>query len=94
MIDTGSIQQVTSLIKSDEPFFIMVRDKREEAEKELLATGKLSILTRQIMGTDRTLVLFSNVPCDTALVIGEPFRKIEKAGTATRAVPEKDRSRL
>lgn len=94
VIDTGSIQQVASLIKSDEPFFIMVRDKREEAEKELLATGKLSILVKQIMGTDRTLVLLSNAPVETALVIGEPFRKIEKAGTARRIAPEKNRSHL
>jgi len=82
------------MIKSNEPFFIMVRDKREEAEKELLATGKLSIVVKQIMGTDRTLVLLSNVPVETPMVIGEQFRKIEKTGTVRRAVSEKEHSRL
>jgi len=94
VINTGSIQQVASLIKSNEPFFIMVRDKREEAEKELLATGKLSIIVKQIMGTDRTLVLLSNVPVETAMVIGEPFRKIEKTEAVRRVAPEKAHSLL
>lgn len=94
VIDTGTLQEITSLIKPNQPFFLMVRDKREEAEKALLATGKLSILVKQIMGTDRTLVLLSNMPVETTMVIGETFRKIEKTEAVRRIVSEKDHSRL
>ena len=48
------------LLKKEEPFFIMIRDKKEEMEKKLLSTGKFSVVVKQEMGTDRTLVLLSN----------------------------------
>ena len=47
------------LLKREAPFFIMIRDKRNEMEKKLLSTGKFSILVKHEMGTDRALVLLS-----------------------------------
>ncbi|MCX5805511.1 MAG: glycosyltransferase family 39 protein [Proteobacteria bacterium] len=48
------------LLKKEEPFFVMIRDKRDEMEKKLLSTGKFSVRVKQEMGTDRALVLLSN----------------------------------
>jgi 4-amino-4-deoxy-L-arabinose transferase-like glycosyltransferase len=48
------------LLKKEEPFFVMIRDKRDEMEKKLLSTGKLSVRVKQEMGTGRALVLLSN----------------------------------
>lgn len=48
------------LLKKEEPFFVMIRDKKDEMEKKLLSTGKFSVLVKQKMGTDRALVLLSN----------------------------------
>jgi hypothetical protein len=78
VIETEDLQDIMLLLKKDEPFFIVIRDKRDQIEKELLNTGKLSVLVKQMMGTDRTLVLLSNVPTQGTITIGEPFEKIKK----------------
>ena len=78
VIETENLQDITPLLEKNEPFFIMIRDKKEKTEKELLNTGKLFIHAKQMMGTDRTLVLLSDVPTQNTIAIGNPFRKIEK----------------
>jgi hypothetical protein len=54
------LRDIEPLLKKNEPFFIMIRDKREQLEKELLSTGNLFVLVKYGMGTDRALVLLSN----------------------------------
>ncbi len=62
VIEMENLQDITPLLEKNEPFFIVIRDKKEKTEKELLNTGKLFIHTKQMMGTDRTLALLSDVP--------------------------------
>jgi len=42
--------------------FVAIRDSHQRLEKELLSTGRLMVLRRQEMGTDRSLVLLTNRP--------------------------------
>lgn len=63
------------LLKKEEPFFVMIRDRKNEMEKRLLSAGRLRILVKQYMGTDRTLVLLSNRATGNAVRIGDPFKK-------------------
>jgi 4-amino-4-deoxy-L-arabinose transferase-like glycosyltransferase len=42
--------------------FVVIRDSHQRLEKELLSTGRLMVLRRQNMGTDRSLVLLTNRP--------------------------------
>jgi hypothetical protein len=42
--------------------FVTIRDSHQRLEKELLTTGRLMVLRRQDMGTDRSLVLLTNKP--------------------------------
>jgi 4-amino-4-deoxy-L-arabinose transferase-like glycosyltransferase len=68
-----------SLLERKEPFYVMIRDRGEKAEKELLATGRLNVLVKYIMGTDRALVLLSNRP-GARVVIGEDVTKRVRKG--------------
>jgi hypothetical protein len=55
------IEEIESdLLARREPFFIIIRDKKEKLERELLSSGNLFVLEKQMMGIDRTLVLVSN----------------------------------
>jgi hypothetical protein len=78
VIETEDLKDIEPLMKKKEPFFIMIRDKREQLEKELLNTGNLYVVVKQMMGTDRTLVLLSDVPTQGVNLIGDPFKKIKK----------------
>ncbi|OPX97090.1 MAG: Undecaprenyl phosphate-alpha-4-amino-4-deoxy-L-arabinose arabinosyl transferase [Syntrophorhabdus sp. PtaB.Bin006] len=60
LVETEEIGK--DLLLKKEPFYIMIRDKREVMTKELLHKGNFHILVKQPMGSDRTLVLFSNRP--------------------------------
>ena len=60
VIETEDLQDIEPLLKKNEPFFIMIRDKREQLEKELLSTGNFLVIVKYGMGTDRALVLLSN----------------------------------
>ncbi len=64
------------LLKKEEPFYIMIRDRKEDLEKTLLSTGRLHVLVKQEMGTDRTLVLLSNRASAKTIIIGDPFKKV------------------
>ena len=87
VIETEDLQEIMPLLKRNGPFFIMIRDKGEQTEKELLNTGKLFVLVKQMMGTDRTLVLLSNVPTQGTITIGDPFEKIKKEKTDKAVSP-------
>jgi 4-amino-4-deoxy-L-arabinose transferase-like glycosyltransferase len=50
------------LLKKEEPFFVVIRDKKNEMEKKLLSTGKFAVKAKQEMGTGRALVLLSSKP--------------------------------
>jgi 4-amino-4-deoxy-L-arabinose transferase-like glycosyltransferase len=74
VIETEDLGNVATLLKKNGAFFIVIRDQRAWQEKELLSTGKLYILVKQEMGTNRTLVLLSNKGQNT-LMIPDPFKK-------------------
>lgn len=76
VIETEELASVIKIVQEEKPFYIIIRDKRGETEKELLSTGKLSVLVKHMMGTDRALVLLSNKP--TEGTIGNIFRNITK----------------
>jgi len=57
--DRGRLDEI---LKGDDPVFVVTRDKRQELEKEMLSTGRLSILFHYNMGSDRSLLLFTNRP--------------------------------
>ena len=74
LIETEDLGNVAAVLQKKEPFFVVIRDKRAKVEKELLSTGKLYILVKQEMGTNRALVLLSNQEQST-LTIPDPFKK-------------------
>jgi len=74
LIGIEDLGDVATLLRKNEPFFIVIRDNRASQQKELLSTGKLHILVKQEMGTDRTLSLLSNNAQGT-LTIPAPFKK-------------------
>jgi hypothetical protein len=67
----------SDLLEKKEPFYIMIRDKREDLEKTLLSTGRLHVLVKQEMGTDRALVLLSNRATEQPVIIGDPFKTVK-----------------
>jgi 4-amino-4-deoxy-L-arabinose transferase-like glycosyltransferase len=75
------------LSKKEETFYLMIRDKREVVEKELLSTGKLHVLVKQLMGSDRTLVLFSNKSSQKTITIGHAFNKANKVRLPAAGTP-------
>jgi hypothetical protein len=74
VIETEEIGK--DLLSKEEPFYLMIRDKKEAMEKELLSTGRFHILVKQMMGSDRALVLFSNRPALNTTKIGDGFEKV------------------
>jgi hypothetical protein len=76
VIETEEIGK--DLLSKEEPFYLMIRDRIKVVEKELLSTGKLHLLVKQLMGSERTLVLFSNRPALNTTTIGGVFKKVEK----------------
>lgn len=85
VVETEEIGQ--DLLSKEEPFYLMIRDKREVVEKELLSTGKLHVLVKQLMGSDRTLVLFSNKPSQKTITIGHAFNKVRKERLPAAGTP-------
>ncbi|OPY64980.1 MAG: Undecaprenyl phosphate-alpha-4-amino-4-deoxy-L-arabinose arabinosyl transferase [Syntrophorhabdus sp. PtaU1.Bin050] len=75
------------LFSKEDPFYIMIRDKKEAMEKELLSTTRLHILVKQPMGSDRALVLFSNRPTQKTIMIGETLKKVKKDRTHVTTAP-------
>jgi hypothetical protein len=74
IIEKEDLADVATTLQKRESFFIAIRDQREKLEKELLSIGKLYILVKQEMGTDRTLALLSN-KAQSSLTIPDPFKK-------------------
>jgi 4-amino-4-deoxy-L-arabinose transferase-like glycosyltransferase len=60
LIEIEELASVETMLQKKEPFYIIIRDRREEMENKLLSTGGLFSLVKLEMGTDRTLVIFSN----------------------------------
>ena len=46
VIETEEFASVETMLQKEEPFYIIIRDKREETEKKLLNTGKLFSLVK------------------------------------------------
>jgi hypothetical protein len=76
-IETEELASVIKILQEENPFYIVMRDKREEAEKELLNSGNLSVLVKQMVGADSALLLLSNRPANGTLTIGDTFKNNE-----------------
>jgi hypothetical protein len=74
VIETEELASVEKILQEEKPFYIIIRDKRGKTEKELLSTGKLSVLVKHMMGTDRALVLLSNKPAKSTSTIDDTFK--------------------
>ena len=62
-----SVSQLEEVLQKEKSVFVVVRDKREALEKEVLSTCKMSVLFKQYMSTNRSLVLLRSLPTDTAI---------------------------
>jgi 4-amino-4-deoxy-L-arabinose transferase-like glycosyltransferase len=60
LTEINGLRSIEDIAQSEEPFFVIARDKKRKAEGELLSTGRLSIFFQKKMGIDRTLTIFSN----------------------------------
>jgi 4-amino-4-deoxy-L-arabinose transferase-like glycosyltransferase len=58
--EIDSLEQLQEILKKGDQVFIVERDKGGRLEKQLLSTGKLSVLIRHNMGNDRSLLLLTN----------------------------------
>ena len=58
--EIDSLEQLQEILKKEEQVFIVERDRGGKLERQLLGTGKLSVLVRHNMGTDRSLLLLTN----------------------------------
>jgi hypothetical protein len=56
----GTTSDLEKIAAREQRVFIVIRDKKEELEKEILSTGKYSILFKQQMGAKRSLALLAS----------------------------------
>jgi hypothetical protein len=56
------IKGLEDVLAGGNQVFVTIRDGHQRLEKELLSTGRLMVLRRQDMGTDRSLVLLTTKP--------------------------------
>lgn len=75
------------LLTREDPYYILIRDKRGGSETKLLSSGKLYPLLMQFMGSDRVLALFSNHLVQNTITIGEAPRKDIGSGKRSKATP-------
>ena len=70
--EIDSIPQLTKALEGEKKVSIIIRDKNGKMEAELLSTGKMAVLFRQTMGTDRSLAILQSKRgvCVTALPVG------------------------
>ena len=87
VIEIGGLARVETMLQKEEPFYIIIRDKKEETENKLLSTGRLNSLAKLEMGTDRTLVLLSNRAIEKTVAIENAFQKIRKERTLVAIIP-------
>jgi len=58
LAELNDLNSIHKIAEAEEPFFIMIRDKRHKDEDALLSTGRLSVFFQKKMGIDRTLTVF------------------------------------
>jgi 4-amino-4-deoxy-L-arabinose transferase-like glycosyltransferase len=87
VIEIEKLASVEMMLQKEEPFHIIIRDRREEMENKLLSTGKLFHLAKLEMGTDQTLVLFSNMTIQNTVTIEDPSQKIREKKTLVTTIP-------
>lgn len=70
--EIDSIPQLTGALERKKTVFVIVRDKNGKMEAELLSTGKMTVLFRQAMGTDRSLAILQSKRDGTARTTALP----------------------
>lgn len=61
--EVDSLEQLESAIEKDKARYVVIRDKRQAMERELLSSGRLNIINRSGMDAARSLVLFKSNIC-------------------------------
>jgi 4-amino-4-deoxy-L-arabinose transferase-like glycosyltransferase len=87
IIETEELAVVEAMLLKGEPFYVIIRDKREEMENRLLSTGKLFSLVKQEMGTNRALVLLSNRAIQKTVLLKDPLQEIRKKNNHVATIP-------
>jgi 4-amino-4-deoxy-L-arabinose transferase-like glycosyltransferase len=64
--EIDSTSQLEEAVQQEKTVFVIIRDKREELERVLLATGKMAVFFKQSMDTERSLVILRNVNTNRA----------------------------
>ncbi len=79
-----------NLCAAGSPCYVIIRDRRGVLENELFSgDSRLQVVSKQVMGTDRALVLFSNRPAPKKTAVDDAIGKIEKK-TGTKGRDGKD----
>jgi hypothetical protein len=52
--------QLQEILRNENQVFIVAMDKRRNLEKDLLSTGRLSLLARRVVGGERICLLFTS----------------------------------
>jgi 4-amino-4-deoxy-L-arabinose transferase-like glycosyltransferase len=86
VIETEELASVETMLQKEEPFYIIIRDKKEELENRLLSTHRLFSLAKLEMGTNRTLVLFSNTAIQNTVTIVDPSQNVREKKTLVATI--------
>ncbi len=62
LTEIESLPDLETALGRGQPAYIVIRDKNGKVEKELLSTGRLSVIARQGMDSSRSFVLFASRP--------------------------------
>jgi 4-amino-4-deoxy-L-arabinose transferase-like glycosyltransferase len=60
--ESEDLKGLEDVLAGGSQVYVAIRDSHQRLEKELLSTGRLMVLRRHDMGTDRSLVLLTNKP--------------------------------
>jgi 4-amino-4-deoxy-L-arabinose transferase-like glycosyltransferase len=70
--EIDSMPQLVEVLRREKTVFVVVRDKRDALQTELLSTGRMRVVFKQAMGTDRSLAILRNRVADTGGVAVVP----------------------
>ena len=79
LTEIHGLKEMEQIVETKGNLFVIIRDKRNKTENELLSTGKFSIVFQKAMGVDRSLTLFSNNPPRAFTMVTPPEGSGRKA---------------
>lgn len=75
--EVDSTSQLEEALRREQNVFVLIRDKRGVTERKLLSTGKMYVLFKQCMDTDRSLAILKNTNA------GEAAAGVSRTGDVT-----------